>query len=625
MNKAILTDLVQCLNQTFIPPFSGSIAEWALYNIELPTAYAIPGRLDFRTSPYLMQPLADMRDPKVRMVNLIAAVQTGKTLISETCVPFWIVEDAGPILKISQSDEIAQLFTETRLIPLLKNCKPVKPLLDFQKASVKKGGVILPHMSIKTAGAKDSMAHGQSVRYLLLDECHLYDFGLIDKFLARTTAFAGRRKIVISSTPDTAGSQLEKYYNFGQIYEWEWQCPSCKQYQPYYWNKQRMDGSYAGMNWDTIMTADQEHTDIARSARTAWLECFHCKHQVHDNISNRRMLNDTGKYVCVKTDGDPEVKSYTWPGFVNINLSFESFVIQYLTAKRVKNRTGLDEDVITFVNQALGKFYKADPQSDHSKIARGDYIPNPSEYDKQWVNIMTIDIQAKGNIKFYTVRAWNKKGNESRRLDMGATAKWDDIELIRRKWNVRIPCVGVDSGFDTTAVYQECIRHNEEFYDPKLKKKIFTSFVPMKGDGAKLSYQHEDKVSKYYAPLSSQDAMWPVDSKYHGRPARLLLWSNYSIKSILMQLRDGAIPHVKWLVDQKDDEYERQMYAEELREEIDKKTGQKRTRWIKVGEANEYLDCEAMNLVLAIRYDLFSPTQINEDELKKVVEKEQTK
>ena len=235
---------------------------------------------------------------------------------------------------------------------------------------------------------------------------------------------------------------------------------------------------------------------------------------------------------------------------------------------------------------------------------------------------MTVDVQAKGAIKFYVVRAWKKTGDESRRLAFGVCRTWDEVEEVRKKWNVRIPCVGVDSGFDTTTVYQECIRHGEDYFDPVLRKKIYLSWVPMKGDGAKLSYAHEDKINRYYAPITKQDAMWPRDSKFYGRTAKLLLWSNYSIKSILIGARDSKISGVKWLVDSKDAEYERQMYSETLKEEVDKKTGQKKARWVKVGEANEYFDCEAMNLALSIRINVFSPTAINEDELKAIVPKQ---
>ena len=147
----------------------------------------------------------------------------------------------------------------------------------------------------------------------------------------------------------------------------------------------------------------------------------------------------------------------------------------------------------------------------------------------------------------------------------------------------------------------------------------------MKGDGNKTSYMHDDNTSRYYAPLSKQDALFTSDSKYYGRTAKLLLWSNYSIKSILMNLRDNTMPGIKWLVDIKDNEYEQQLYSEKLVEEVDKKSGQKRLRWIQIGEANEWLDCESMNLVMAMRLNIFSATKINEDELSKLIDNDKKK
>ena len=621
MDNIISQELLKVYLDNLSPPYSGSIYQWCNENVSLSPAYAIPGKFSIEPSPYLIQPFEDLRDPKVMMVNLVGATQIGKSLVAELFLPYIVVNDPGPTLRLHQNDDIASVFTVTRLLPIFRNCKPTKLLLKgANRFAASKKGIDFPHMSIKVSSAKESILHGLSIKYILMDEAHLYDVGVIEKVIARTTAFAGRRKIVISSQPNTAGSELEKWYNKGMIYEWQWLCPKCKEYQPYRWSHRRDDGSYAGINWTTILKEDGETTNIALSSKTAVMECFYCRHIIQDTLENRRNLNDTSKYICIKSLGDPLIHSYTVPQFVNINIKFEEMAVQYMEARRQK-RLGLDEDMITFQNQILGKFYSAGVVVDDTKIARGDYIPNPTDYDKNWVNIMTVDYQSVGKIKYYVVRAWNKNGNESRRLAFGVERTWDGIEEIRKKWNVRIPCVGVDSGFSTQEIYQECIRHNEEFYDSVLKKKIFTSWVPMKGDGAKLSYPHEDKTARYYAPLSKQAVMWPTDSKYQGRPAKLLMWSNYSIKTILTNLRDAKIDGVKWLVDMKDEEYERQMYSEGLKEEIDKKTGQKKLRWIKMGEANEYLDCESMNLCLAIRINCFSATKINEDDLKEVVEK----
>jgi phage terminase large subunit GpA-like protein len=405
MDKTGKRDLVSVWADCFKPPYSGSLIEWGQENVILPDSYAIPGPLDLSISPYLVKPAADLLDPKIRMVNLIGATQTGKTLLgNEVYIPWIILENPGPVMKLHQNDDVAATFMETRLNPLLHNCKAIKPFLSFKRYTLKKRGMLFPHMSVKVSGAHENIAHGLSIRFLLMDECHVWDVGLIEKFIARTTAFANRRKIVITSQPNLHGSELEKYYNLGSIYEWQWKCPHCKEVQPWHWSIQRNDLTYGGINWESILMPDGETTNIAASAATAWLECFSCKHKIEDNVTNRRSLNDTGEYICIKSDGDPEVISYTWPGFVNINLSFASFVIQYLNAKRIMRNTGLNEDMVTFVNQVRGKFFKAEVVTDQSRILRGDYIINPDEKNDKVVRFLGVDCQRKGLVKYYVVR-----------------------------------------------------------------------------------------------------------------------------------------------------------------------------------------------------------------------------
>ena len=601
-------------------PFSGSINDWAKLHVNLPEGiYAQPGPVDFSTSPWLIEPLKAVQDPKVDMVIKIAARQTAKSATDEVTIPYWISQSPGPILRVHQDDEAASISVDTRLLPILRNCDEVAPLLPY--AEIKKGLIRFPNMFLRSAGDKESIGNSLTIRYLIMDEAHLYDVGLIQKFIGRTVAFIGRRKIIISSTPNEHGSELEKYYLQGNVYEWQWCCPSCKQFNQYNVHKQRPDGTYGGLNFVTILKPDNETTDIIESAKSTWLECFHCGHHVEDTLPNRRMLNNTGQYICIKNDGDPSIKCFTWPGFVNINQTFSSFIIQYLNAKKMLT----NEDMITFVTRdCLGRFFKADPTADHSKIMRGDYTPDPNDKDKDWVKIMTVDVQRTGLVKYYVIRAWNKNGNESKRLAFGICRSWDEVDEISKKWGVRIPCVGVDCGDGMTQsqVFQECIKHGKaEKYG-----NIFTydRWASLKGDQA-ISYSHgsgKDEVKRYYKETQKGDPMFPIGHKLKVFSADLILWSNYSIKTILMQLRDNKLPGIKWLVDFKDQEYENQMYSEGLVYELDKRKGVTVPRWKNADGNNHFLDCEGMNLVMAIRANVFSAVKVDENELMRLVPKE---
>ena len=616
MNDELKQELLDVYRCSFNPPYTEGIIKWAEDNIVLPSAYAIPGNLDLSTSPYLHEPLKALDNPAISQVNMACATQIGKSLIGEIFIPYSVINNPKPIMRIFQNNDISATFAQDRLIPLLKACKPTAELLKYDRHSCKKTAITFPHISVTMKGANEGIAHGLSVGYLICEELHAWEPGYYNKFVARTTAFSGRRKIIVASQPNHAGSEWENVYNKGRIFEWQWQCPNCKTIQPFHWNKRRNDDSYAGFNWDTVLN-DDGTTNIGLSSRTTWLECDPCKHKVTDTPANRRLLNDTGKYVCIKNDGANDVVSYTCPNFVNINLSFESAASQYMMAKRTKKLMYSDEDLNNFVNQILGKFYRAEPNVEFNKMVADIY--EKEALDKEWIKTIGCDVQRNGGVKYYVVRAWNKKGNESRLIEYGIIRKFDELKAIQEKHGVIIPLVGVDSGDQTNDIYQACIRYGKVHVLGN-KQAIYLSWVPFKGEGLKLSFPHNkgnERINRYYSEVSNQDCEFPIEHKLRGIPAPLVFWSNPSIKTILARLRDNQVDGVKWRVDTTENDYITHMYSEGLKEVVDKKTGATVHRWMMTGKDNHYWDCECINLVLAIRAGVFSPTELNENDLKK--------
>ena len=231
---------------------------------------------------------------------------------------------------------------------------------------------------------------------------------------------------------------------------------------------------------------------------------------------------------------------------------------------------------------------------------------------------MTVDVQRTGNVKYWLVRAWHKNGNESRRIDFGVARDWEDIEKVREKYKVPYPLVGVDSGDGsrTQEIYQECIKHGQVVKVGNVRQ--YASWCPLKGDG-KVSYKHSDDVVRLYSPISNQDSQFPIGHKLKGIPAPLILWSNYSVKTILANLRDNKISGVVWKIYRPDSEYDTQMYSESLLDVVDKKSGVSVKRWIQTRADNHWLDVEAMNLVMAMRANVFSATKINEEDIKQLI------
>lgn len=617
MNQAVQKTLIDSFAECFQSPFSGSISQWSSKNLSLPEVFSIAGKVDLSLSPYLAQPLDDFINPEIRSVHLSMARRIGKTLITECFLAYTLVERPGPVIRVHQSDPAADQATKTRLLPIFKACPLIAPMLP--KIPYTKDRLIhFPHTFIKITGAHENPAASTGARYLILDEPHLYSKGLIQKFIGRTDDFAGKRKIIVCSTPNSIGTELYNYYNLGQIFEWHWLCESCRKYNTWEWSKEREDGTYGGINWETVLKQDSDETNIAESAKTVCLECFHCRAKVKDTPTNRHNLNANGKYLCTKLDGDPAARAYQCPQFVNVNMSFESFVIEYLNAKKMQ-RIGINDDMVTFVTEKLGRFYKAEPSMDVSKIMRGDYSINENTpLDRNYVRIMSVDVQRKGEVKYYVIRDWHKNGNESKRITFGVCKDWNELDAVAKKWHVKPICVGIDSGDGeyTTEVYYQCVLHGQLL---KTNGRLeWPCWLALKGRH-ETSWQHKDGVKRIYKEKGVGDPEFPLNHKLKGIVCPLYLWSNYSVKSILMKLRDNQVKGVKWMVDYYDPEYERQMQSEALMDVINKKTGMPEPRWKKVSNDNEYLDCEAQNLTMAILAGCFSAVEVDESMLSKVI------
>lgn len=600
MDPAIVQEFNAAYAEALSPPWSGSVDEWCSQYVELPNAYAIPGKFDVTYSPYLKQPFKDFRDPTIRMVNLYAATQCAKSLCAELFIPYVIVNDPGPMMRLHQSDEMAATFTETRLIPLLKACPPVKQLLAYNRFAATKRGINLPHMNIKIGSAKETLLHGMSLRYLLMDEVHLYDKGVVEKAIARTTAFAQRRKIIISSQPSESDSELAKYANAGLVYVWQWRCFKCGEYQNWEWNKlwpDKTSGSGYGVTWDKKVDSDKNYL-MDETGATARLVCKSCRHEHADTQSNRRRLVDEGRYHCIKTDGDTGVRTYMWPGFVNPAITFKEKVVQYLQAKNKERFFGLADDLQTFYNQVLGVEWKKGERLEPSRILVQSYDTN-AEWPEEGARFMTVDYQRANSIKYYLIRAWSDKG-DSRLLAHGYVTNWDEIEALRVRWKVPIANVGVDSGYSSEEVYGESVKRGAPAQIGKMK--VWVGWTCLKGDGQKKEYLHKDGVKRYYSQEIRGDPNFPMNSKYRGLVARVYLWSNYSVKSILARLRDNQT-HSKWVSNTQEQAYLDQLHSEVF-------DGLK-NRWVPKNEHNpnnHYWDLENMNLVMAMMLGCFAST-----------------
>lgn len=604
MERKVKNALTQSFLDSFEAPWTGSIDSWAHEFVSLPSNYAVQGSFDASISRYLFQPFQDLKDPDVVQVNCVAATQTGKTLISEIFLPWIITQSPGPVLKLHQTDEMANLFTTTRVIPMMMKCQPVKTLIEEDRYIAQKSFINLPHMSIKISGQKENILHGQSIRYLLMDEVWLYNLDVVQKAKARTTAFGNNKKIVLTSQPGIEGDQLDEE-NKGLEYTWGWQCPHCNTTQSFYWSKEKDDGTWAGVVWDKYyVDVDSSSYDFQKTGDSARLQCYYCTGSLKDTEENRRYLNDTGLYIQTADHGNNKIHTYKWCAFVNQKISFKEKVIEYLQAVIQNRKYGTTDALKTFTQQVLGQNWKRAAAIDQNKVLVQTFDPDAA-WPEQVFRCLSVDYQKKFGLKFWAVVAFSR--NEIRVLDHGLCNKWDEINTIAKKYKIPPPAVGIDSGYHATEVYLEAYNHGEIV---KVGKRIDrVGWTCFKGDDKDDGYPHAgpngDKIIKYFSPLTRASV---TNTQY----ARLFRWANYPIKNILYHIKEGK-SEMKLVLPTPDPDFTHQLNSETLQEVIDAKTGLKKLRWEKVHDDNHFLDVMCQAIVLCLMADKFGmePTKIS--------------
>jgi hypothetical protein len=572
-------------------PDNRPIYQWASDNVNLHSAYSIPGKFSVDRSRYLIEPFNALADPNIRQINVMASPRCAKTLLAEVFMLHTIANNAGTFGWIQSSDEMADKMGDLRMQPLLMSCPPVKVMIPEQtKGIINKKRYTFPHMKIYLSGAKIKGLQSAGYKYIVGDEVWLWKEGFIGEAKSRIGDFLSTYKILLLSQGGQAGDDWSIEFDKSPIYEWGWVCPACKKEQTYHFNKPREDGKYSGITWSKNETTKPNgEYNYEELSKTVKLSCHYCDHSIKDTPLNRRMLNDTGKYICTNTKGNPNSKSFRWNAMANIELPFSTLAIEYLQAKAIKKQEGNDKPMQEFYQKRLAQsFNERDMQVEMKKIMLADY-----DTTKPWgkVNIMTIDCQDNFEEFWWVIRSWDSN-SFSRGIKRGRAPSWEELRKIQQENQIKDQLVLIDCGYQQTMVFQKCCEYSHEAVVNGLKTVV--GWTALKGDKYR-DFQHSDNTRRLYSPETRGDPASGQGKK--GVTCPVYRWaSSRSVKDILVHLRDDKTG--KWLNNEYDEEYERQMNSEILTRDINKQTG--RAEWVykaRPGVANHYFDCEAMQVV----------------------------
>ena len=546
----------------------------------------LPGPFRSENSPWIREVMEAIVDPKIRLVSIIAAVQSSKTTSPELTLCYIIANLPGPCLWLDQTDEDAKDESESRLQKLFESCEPVKKLFPKNKNKQRNCTIHFSNgMTLWLLGAYNKTnLQRRSIRWLFGDETWRWPVGHMAEAEARTTAFGWLGKCVFMSQGGEENDDTHRKFETTDMREWHYKCPKCGKYIPYKWEN---------VEWDDDCKDENGEYDFSKINHSTALKCPECGEYFEDTDRMRRILNKDGKFIALNPNASKENVGFHWNALAS--MSWGKLAELYLRAK-IAARKGDSSLLQQFYQKRLALAWREFAEDYRLEIASGSYnsgdvwdeeagfnklgeIIAPPFAENEVIaplRIMSVDVQM--NCFYLVVRAWSINGS-SRLLWHEKVLTWEDIEEIQKRFRILDNLVFVDAGYNSFEVYKHCGERN---------------WIALMGDN-RANFFHRlpngKTVLRFYSPVK-----YIFISRYV--KCRMHFWSNLNVKDTLARIRrnqnpaDGATWEVPTDISE---DYLKQMESEHRIK--------KGNSWIweQIGNRpNHYLDCEAMNCAGAL-------------------------
>ncbi len=578
--------LSSILRDTWTPADRREPWRWCEDHIRSIPYSPLPGPFRSENSPWIREVMEAIVDPKIRLVSIIAAVQSSKTTSPELTLCYIIANLPGPCLWLDQTDEDAKDESESRLQKLFESCEPVKKLFPKNKNKQRNCTIYFSNgMTLWLLGAYNKTnLQRRSIRWLFGDETWRWPVGHMAEAEARTTAFGWLGKCVFMSQGGEENDDTHRKFETTDMREWHFKCPKCQKYIPYKWEN---------VEWDDDCKDENGEYDFSKINHSTALKCPECGEYFEDSDRMRRILNKDGKFIALNPNASKENVGFHWNAFAS--MSWGKLAELYLRAK-IAARKGDSSLLQQFYQKRLALAWREFAEDYRLEIASGCYnsgdvwdeeagfnklgeIIAPPFAENEVIaplRIMSVDVQM--NCFYLVVRAWSINGS-SRLLWHEKVLTWEDIEEIQKRFRILDNLVFVDAGYNSFEVYKHCGERN---------------WIALMGDN-RANFFHRlpngKTVLRFYSPVKHIFISRYVKCRMH-------FWSNLNVKDTLARIRRNQNPAdgATWEVPSDiSEDYLKQMESEHRIK--------KGNSWIweQIGNRpNHYLDCEAMNCAGAL-------------------------
>lgn len=463
MNK---TELLQMGRRMLAPNDSGDIVEWLEANVHAIPDSPMPGHFRSERTPWIAAALRMAADPEVKLLIILASIQSGKSLFVRLFSCWVIANNPGPMMVLQAKDDEAKDFSIRYLRPVWNNCPPVKARFkgeDMDRSTT----ADFDRMTVYCRGIwNESNLQRLSLRYVIADECWLAPQGHLAEVSARVTAFGWMGKRFFVSQGGRKQQEFHQMFEQTNIYDWSCRCPDCDTLQAWDWNSVVFpkEARSAG-NWNLEMV--QEGTKY---------KCINCGSLWPDSPATRTDANARGGFV----PRDPNRKNQGKVGLAwnsIATMSWGELAVMWLRAIAALDEFGDEEPLRIFIQKRLAQPYEEKTNEVMIEASIGEYkmgedwheeggfIKGKSVMGKLVTpdmraapdfvrfRFMAVDVQKRGF--YWIIRSWNGEG-KSRMVACGYCFAWAELNDFQKKYQVHSANVFVDCGDQKDEVLQAC-------------------------------------------------------------------------------------------------------------------------------------------------------------------------
>ena len=574
----------------FAPADRRPIWEWAHDKItELPAVYGDRRRFSILGSRHFEAPFQSIQSPRVHEIAILAPVRSGKTLLADISIPWFIAEEHASVLWVFNTDDIAKEHVELRLRPILDN-SPCASMYQSDRFKTRAQEVVFTNgQPLFVKGAARSNLQARGFRVVVLDECWQYGAGILHEAKGRLGDFVrlGNHKFLCISQGGAHGTDWQMHGDAATRYEWEVPCAACGQHFAPAWTAYREDGSRYGMVYQSEKSNDID-VDIDLACATSAVECPACRHRHPWGSKTIGEWNSGGRYKGWDAATAPERVLFHWNAL--IDFPWPELVREWLGARKAQ-AMGNYEPLKLFIQKRLAEHDNPQGRSVHALKHEFTRYEMSEGWEEQGAIIMAVDVQR--DHYWAMVCAVAKKAGIVRRLYYDKCDHDSDVDAVIQKYKPAVFAVDVNHKRNNdNSVYQFTLSRNG---------------VGLIGDKAHLFPHRHKKITgetetsmKSYSPPRFIDAFEGTRAQGRTELLKVVNFSSDTMASRLHRMiRKGVWQEPTSEPDPaKARTYHHQMSAERLIHTVDE-AGRPIEKWTAHSKENHAWDCAKMVLIMS--------------------------